>query len=482
LITNRHRKDIKDGCVLVYDPEAIENSWTDQYEGGMTGYATCLTGGVARELLLDLDRPDLVRGLARGVAAGRKMHAAGLDNDYVDEKEERAALHFPIKMVATELTRLVSHTYASARITKQPKDNWSILESRKGGLENLAEKVAVDGPAALDYVPRGRFGQLLTVDRSEIEGYRSIRGLIREYADQPADFKPLNVAVFGPPGAGKSFAIREVSEAALEAKRPEFKVFNLSQMRGLEDLSGALHQVRDSGLRGRLPIAFWDEFDSALNRYQLAWLQYFLAPMQDGVFLENQIPHPIGKAIFVFAGGTHPSLAAFSRHKNPSDAVKPAGDAVDPAGTVASSDLHSSPEPYSQSFRDAKGPDFLSRLQGHVDVVGPNPRDRHDRSYLVRRAILLRSMLERARPSLFDRPGGRLEIDEGVLRAFLRVGTYRHGTRSMESIIRMSTLAGRARYERSDLPAPDQLNEHVVSEEFSDIVEGSTTDRLTQIG
>jgi len=45
-------------------------------------------------------------------------------------------------------------------------------------------------------------------------------------------------------------------------------------------LNGAFHQVRDLALSGRTPVVFWDEFDSR----ELLWLQYLLAPMQDGRF------------------------------------------------------------------------------------------------------------------------------------------------------------------------------------------------------
>ena len=53
-----------------------------------------------------------------------------------------------------------------------------------------------------------------------------------------------------------------------------------------------------------IPLVFWDEFDTSLDQTPLGWLRYFLAPMQDGSFLEGQVTHPIGRAIFVFAGGT----------------------------------------------------------------------------------------------------------------------------------------------------------------------------------
>jgi hypothetical protein len=58
-----------------------------------------------------------------------------------------------------------------------------------------------------------------------------------------------------------------------------------------------------------------------------------------------------------------------------------------------------------------------------------------------------------------------------VLRAFLEVGRYRHGARSLETIISMSTLSGKSRFERSALPAAKQLDAHVNAKDFLALVE-----------
>ena len=61
---------------------------------------------------------------------------------------------------------------------------------------------------------------------------------------------------------------------------------------------------------GKIPLVFFDEFDSAFKG-KLGWLKYFLAPMQDGVFRLGDSVHPIGKAIFVLAGGTSSTYRQF---------------------------------------------------------------------------------------------------------------------------------------------------------------------------
>lgn len=80
--------------------------------------------------------------------------------------------------------------------------------------------------------------------------------------------------------------------------------FNLSQYQSADELAAAFHLVRDCVLGGEIPLVFFDQFDTTLNQFALGWLRYFLSPMQDAEFLDRGAPHPIGQAIFVFAGGT----------------------------------------------------------------------------------------------------------------------------------------------------------------------------------
>jgi hypothetical protein len=89
--------------------------------------------------------------------------------------------------------------------------------------------------------------------------------------------------------------------------------------------------------------------------------------------------------------------------------------------------------------------------------------------YPIRRAIVLRSLVGKHAKQLIG-PDGRLATDAGVLRALLRVPSYRHGVRSMEALLLMSALAGRRHFERAALPAEAQLGMHVDAKAFLDLV------------
>jgi hypothetical protein len=302
---------------------------------------------------------------------------------------------------------------------------------------------------SLTDVPQGIFGDLFTVDRQEIESFRSIAALADEYLNQERPKRPLSIGVFGAPGSGKSFGITQVAKS-LAPGRIEDLEFNLSQFESTEELVDAMHQIRDVNLSGKIPLVFWDEFDTSYAGNPLGWLRYFLAPMQDGEFRDGQIVHPIGPAIFVFAGGTSERMASF-------------GQGLD-----------------EKSAKSAKVPDFVSRLKGFVNVLGPNPRSskqdpgsQNESFYMIRRAILIRSILWRNARHLFQKNGEfqLLKIDSGVLRAFLHVRFYKHGIRSMESIVAMSQLTGKTKYERSSLPPEAQLDLHVDGQEFLALVQ-----------
>jgi hypothetical protein len=444
----------RDGdCTLVFDPLAQHGDWERRRPGIVLGHATCMCAALLLDVLHDARDP--VGAVERALQAMRFVHESGYEE--IDRAGRSSGawgsrpgrrvqgLRFPYKATAEVMLGEPTQEFARTPLGDPSRASHSFLVERLGStdLTAVAYAVALGGPGRLPVgIPVETVGAWSSVDRSEIEGMRAVRNIVAGYA---ADFEsgrrleqPLSIAVFGPPGAGKSFAVKQIARALLPDRLKTCE-FNLSQFRSEDRLPQAFHQVRDLGLRQFLPLVFWDEFDTPLGGSPLGWLRFFLAPMQDGEFREEDASHPIGPAVFVFAGGTSSSLQEFAEVQDP------------------------------EAEKAAKKPDFLSRLKGYVDVVGPNPHGPDDVAYMLRRALLLRSLLVARSPRLLR--SGTLQIDEGVLRAFISVDRFHHGARSMQAIVEMSSLSGKLRFDRSSLPPEDQLNLHVDGHVFGDLVE-----------
>ncbi len=418
------------GNWLVFDPMHQEGDWDGAYPGSTPGLGTAVTAALALAASRDPNSVDWLSALGCGLAVGRRMHERGLT-------PSRERLMLPDD-AAPGLYGCNDGTFQSREIPVDP--GWQIASAAfRGNERQAADRIVVEGDeVACPNLPVERMGVWSSIDRTEIESMRSVRHIMREYLQQRQK-RPLSLAVFGPPGSGKSFAIKQMAKEWIASGFPiEVLEFNLSQFDS-DELPRALQRVRDCAVEQRLPLVFWDEFDTTVDGRELGWLAQFLAPMQDGVFLEEGVIRPIGPAIFIFAGGTHATMASFKEH--------------------------------SVNLPGAKATDFLSRLRGFVDILGPNPGSDQDRSFVLRRALLLRSLLKLKAPQLLS--GGVLQIDPGVLRAFLDITFYVHGARSMEAILDMSALSGKLRYERSALPPAHQLGLHVDAAEFLAPVQGT---------
>ncbi|MBN1321820.1 MAG: AAA family ATPase [Thermoleophilia bacterium] len=477
---------------LVFDPGGLEGAWAQGIQGQVWGGTSCLVAAIVAELVGSC-RPDVKEksgggggeagrsevdiggGIMRGLSAMRQLLLAG--HGPVGGTDTKARQGFPYDEVVSDL-RKPSSRY---RIVEVPAEvatvgkskDWTIIsgERKHGELYGLARRVALFGSRALvDEVPHAVFGKLMVVDRVEIESLRGLERLIRGYEENPRASKPLSIAVFGAPGSGKSFSVKQIAQKVLGQSTPVLD-FNLSQFTDPGELIGAFHQVRDKVLLGTTPVVFWDEFDSR----EYMWLQYLLAPMQDGKFQEGQVTHPIGKCLFVFAGGTSYDFANFAPHDERSSRVAEAG-----TGGAAPAAGHTGLA-RSESFRLAKGPDFVSRLSGYLNVAGPNRRQRYDADRLewvddddpsdlcfpVRRALLMRSAAGYVGPAERD----VMDIDSGLLSAFLEVRRYEHGARSLETILGLTKSTGLSGLKRSALPPEEQLSLHVDYDEFMNLVD-----------
>ncbi|MBI5249106.1 MAG: toll/interleukin-1 receptor domain-containing protein [Desulfomonile tiedjei] len=319
---------------------------------------------------------------------------------------------------------------------------------------HLAHQIAIYGTdIAMKGTKFARFGDMDVADPKEIDGYIEIRDIVIEYLKR-SQRVPLSVAVFGPPNTGQLFCVQQVTLSAILVDY-ETCVFDLSNFRDLEEFTKALHQVREIGISGKIPLVFWEGFDA--NHFR--WLEFFIPIMSSGSFVDNLKKYQIGNSIFAFIS------TKFSRFKSFTEA--PLDD-------------------YVSAFDDHKGPDFVSCLRGYLNLIGLNPSIpegelssnqsvSNDTYFVIRRSVWLRHILHRRTPDLFREIEGKLVIDiaPGVLNAFFRIQHYKHGLRSMEAIVDMSKLAGKNAYESQSLPSKHQLDLQVDAEEFLSLVKAN---------
>jgi hypothetical protein len=307
-------------------------------------------------------------------------------------------------------------------------------------------------------VPITTFGLLKIAEREEIESFCSIGNLFTSYLRQPQRWKkPISIAVFGPPGTGKSFAVDEISKHASSGDEIKSYKYNVAQFRGVDDLQRALETVRkereQNEKNGKTSLVFFDEFDCSFGVQKHGWLKYFLAPMQDGVFYGTTDMIEIGRAILVFAGGIYPSFESFDPRSNLPDPTS--GLEISDELTVRIKD-----------FSDQKGPDFISRLRGHINIPAINTEGGRVK-HLIRRAVALRGLLEKYEFIYDERKGYRIAaMAEPIIYALLTLDRYHHGIRSMEALLQMCSPLEGKQINIAALPSRSQLNMHVDADEF----------------
>jgi len=456
-------------AALGFDPEESEDGLV--LRGQISGRTNAFVAGLTTSLLADIAAgiiSDIDSALRSAIVSGIHRSRQLVTHGFV-RRDGRLA--YPAREIFDDGPQPRVRWW-NVPLSPVDGESYAILAGTGAGasaaseLIEVARNVVLNGSSALEALPIARFGDLLLADRWSIEAYRSIANLFGEYLRRPTSSRPLSIAVFGPPGSGKSFGVKQIGNyigthvgAGITAR-----AFNLAEFIDPQGLVSAFQSARDIALSGHVPLVFFDEFDTDLDGRELGWLKYFLGPMQDGEFMDGTSMRPIGRAIFVFAGGTAHSHADFSRAEDRQEIQ---------ARTQKATRASRNAIERTKKFESVKGPDFLSRLRGYVNIPGLNPpqssSDRSGKSYLIRRAILLRDLLKRKAPTLFRGPQERLAIDHLVLDAFLQVDEYFHGARSMEAIIDMSLLSGRQQFELSALPANWQLHVHVHSS-FTEIM------------
>jgi len=497
---------------LFFDPENIyKPEYSTKLSGGVTGTQTLLLDNIISELLtLDNEEQknpyDVAEKIGDGIKQGIVDCRARYDNGYGETAKEALEFLGPESIRQTfqsvkSSERNEKNRYSTADIADEriplAHPAWSILaQSAEYKLVQAAESIVYHGvhkalnsrEIALDQSPEsddcqsnvdnrvwspiGWFGtkkkRMIVLERYELESYRSVQLLMEEVMNS-RNSSILSIAVFGPPGSGKSFVSERIADSACEASKvtPVLKKINLASISDsnqlIEKLDKAFseyfqqyelakNEVADTKKIKTLQlIIFFDEFDCSINDKVLGWLKTFLPMMQDGEFttaINTRKPNYStyhNQPILIFAGGTSHTYSNFSRQDS-------AGDPEDQL-----------------RFAQAKGPDFVSRLRGHIDILGPSKTSEHDEGYVIRRAILLRTAFLR-HVRLSEEESLIEYIYNPFLRAMLTVSRYKHGARSMEAIIAMCAQLPGGKISSASMPTHAQLNMHVDANEFLKLV------------
>ncbi len=392
-----------------------------------------------QNLVVLLDRQG---ALIRSQGEWELLFTPGMGEQQTVEEEE-PLLPILKKMLSSEKKGKVRRVKVPERNLKTLVSGlapFSILDEyckkQNGGYLSVAERIVIAGAEDLyDHVPYCRYGKLATVDKDEIENYSTIKLLLDDYiyrydhsdsSDMP---RPLSFAIFGAPGAGKSFGVKQIAKSC---GRFIISSINLSQLSSPTELFESLHEALQRE-RDEIPLVFFDEFDSELSGTSRGWLKYFLAPMQDGEYSLNGKLFQVNGAVFAFAGATASSFPEF----------------------IPSTDEEAA------LFKAVKGTDFVSRLKGILNIKGPNPNTETDRSHIIRRAVLMREQITHKISGIYDEESGLVNISKALLAALLTVSEYRHGSRSLEFILDMSRLSEVKRFTSSCLPVAEQLDIHL---------------------
>jgi len=286
-------------------------------------------------------------------------------------------------------------------------------------------------------------GNLRTTDPAEIDPVITLQNVMDSYVSRESFQRPLCLGVFGPPGSGKSFSVKEVARVISKkfAINPfEFFEFNMTQFAGPEEINSAIEPIRASVAKGKVPIVFWDEFDCRYDGNEFGYLRYFLPSMQDGVTYVHGTPYNIGRSIFAFAGGVKASWEDMENLLDPN---------------------------YPEALQRAKTlkiPDFMSRLRVVLDIDGIELSDdlfsrsaSQEQLEELRRVLLKRAFIIAHQMDTHWKKAARKT--SGLLLRLL-LAKYQFGARSIEAVIEASGAADRLVYGLPELIAPSSARIH----------------------
>ncbi|KXS97477.1 hypothetical protein AC578_9071 [Pseudocercospora eumusae] len=416
---------------LYFHPRQVES---DYKQGShMIGLSSAFTAGFALGFA-DSSPPNCEKGIRLGISAARDMDSKGFVTNPIDEAPD-----YPVDEVVDSLKaekRFSTVSIPSGRISSG--DSWSIFDAVTGDPAEVARHIVTQGPEnTLCRCPLQRFGNLLSVERTEQESLRAVVDAVQERLSLKTA-QPTSIGILGPPGSGKKFVAANLAKHFARDAKVKQLVFNGRLLR-LEDLVALCHTIRDNTASGLVTVVSFENFEAILEpKNEL--LNDFLVMMRDGHFTDRGHVRSLGSPLLFFLVNQEP----------------PSLEGI-PTPTASSIDLKD------RQFIDES--QLLDHLHGVVRILGPNQTSAQDKMFSVRRAMMLRQMLKQKFPHLFEKTG-HIKIEEGVLHALLLVPHYKHGLRSLDKILSTSRLSSKTRFDVSALPPEEQIQLHVDGRTF----------------
>lgn len=435
-----HRGSRADQPTLFFDAKCTEGDFAQQHPGSEHVYTQAFFLGLALELTANVADGvgDLSTAIEAGIMSG--LYVSRLSQ--TPHSESQKSRYTPISRFSIPSNDLSSGS----------NPNWSILDYVTGDPVEVARQIVRKGiDLATMNVPLAPFNDLVLVDRREIESVREILRISRSYIAKLQVSKPLNVAIFGSRGSGKSFATAQIAESLIKLGRMKEMAartfnFDFSRFNRYEDAVAALQPVRQCGLgKNTFAIVIFQGFDTKLSSPLSPsdeWIPRLLESLLQGRYWDEGQNLKVGRAIFLFEATKFKNLDEFRNHR---------------ADTG------------SKHFLEAE--ETLSYFHGFINMLGPDCMDPSDGLYPVRRAVILRKLLEENASSLVA-GNKEIKIDNTILDGLLITPQFRQGVRSLKAIVEMSSLDGSDHFRRSHLPSPTQLDLHVEYNAFERCMNG----------
>ena len=214
-------------AIIVFDPSLLEGDFAANVEGNMMGLMSISTATLVKQLIKE-GVSGLTTGIKQGLANSRALIEIGYKND--------GRIKYPTLNEILSKSAKYNYVYSSIELPTTSKDAdpyfWRILDQKTHNTRQcVAREIVLNGTAkGLKSVPICKFGDLKTIDRAEIESYSAIKELIIEFLLKKEPKNPLCFAVFGPPGSGKSFGVKQVLKS-IDPDKDQFEsmLFNISQ-------------------------------------------------------------------------------------------------------------------------------------------------------------------------------------------------------------------------------------------------------------